>query len=168
MGWSTTAPTVKSWEQEQTSYWGQNYFTISTTRSIGRTSGKGIAIKVVLTITDISGRSGGFQANGYVYLYAKVGSADAVEDKSQRMPLGTKTYIFYYTDEAASGVNIVTKAGWSESSGSQTTVSFTAPKTNGNVYANVNGTWKEATMFVNVNGTWKEAQAKINVGGEWK
>ena len=57
---------------------------------------------------------------------------------------------------------------WSESSGSQTAVSFTVPKTSGNVFVNVNGSWKEATMFVNVGGTWKEAQAKINVGGEWK
>ena len=166
MGWSTTAPTVKSWEQEQTSYWGQNNFTISTTRSIGRTSGKGIAVKVEFTLTQ---RQSGYTPQYNIYLSAQVGSAAAVVDTSIAMPGYGETVTIYYTDEAAVGETVTTIVGWSNSTSSRQTLTFTAPKLLGaTVFVNIGGTWKEATMFVNVSGTWKEAQAKINVGGDWK
>lgn len=169
MAWSTTEPSVKTWEQSQSTSWEQNNFRLTTVRSIGRTKGKGFALKVELTVTDISGKSGGFQASGYIYLSAQVGSATAVVDTSTRMPLGTKSYVFYYTDEAASGVSVICIAGWSESSGSRKSVTFTAPKLLGaQAFVNINGSWKQATMFVNVSGSWQEVQTKVNVGGDWK
>ena len=38
----------------------------------------------------------------------------------------------------------------------------------GSIYVNVGGSWKQGIPFVNVNGSWKQGVAFINVGGSWK
>jgi len=45
-----------------------------------------------------------------------------------------------------------------------------APPSGLNVWANVSGTWKQATaMYVNVSGTWKSVTSvSPNVSGTWK
>ena len=163
MGWTTTEPSVKSWEPEQkTTYWAQNYFNIKSTQSIGWTKGKGYAVKMVVVVT-------------YTYP-SKFANAiplylSCAGDSTTAYSLNTKntTLTIYYEGEAAAGVSIATVVGWTESSGSRQTLTFTAPKLlGGQFYVNVGGSWKQATAYINVGGTWKEAQAKINVGGEWK
>ena len=163
MGWTQTAPSVKTWEQERPTNRVANYFTVNSVQSIGRTSGKGFAIKVVFTVSN--GSYGSFTSPGNYVLTCTINGTGTAFTTDVAVKKGTAT--FYYVGEAESGAEIGTVAGGSNGS-KFGTLSFTAPKTNGNVYVNVNGTWKEATMFVNVGGTWKEAQAKINVGGEWK
>ena len=166
MGWTQTAPSVKAWEQEKSTTWQQNYFTITTKQYIGRTSGKGFAVKVEFTLTQ---RQSGYTPQYSIYLSAQVGSAAAVVDTSIAMPGYGETVTIYYTDEAAVGETVTTIVGWSNSTSSRQTLTFTAPKLlGGQFYVNVGGSWKQATAYINVGGTWKEAQAKINAGGEWK
>ena len=163
MGWTQTAPSVKTWEQEKSTTYKATYWSLTTTQSFGRTSGNGFAVKVVWTQTATG------QPSGQCYLSAQVGSATADVDTSHDMLVGSQTVTFYYVGEAAEGVTVTTTVGRNGESGTMKSCTFTAPKAAGAmVYVNVNGTWKEATMFVNVGGTWKEAQAKINVGGDWK
>lgn len=49
---------------------------------------------------------------------------------------------------------------------------FVGAKVNSNVYANINGTWKQADIvYVNVNGTWKDISSNklyVKVGATWK
>lgn len=163
MGWTTTEPSVKSWESEQkTTYWGQNYFNIKSTQSIGRTKGKGYAVKMVVVVT-------------YTYP-SKFANAiplylSCAGDSTTAYSLNTKntTLTIYYKGEAAAGVSIATVVGWTNSSTSRQTLTFTAPKLLGaTVFVNIGGTWKEATPYVKVGGVWQEAAAKLRTGGEWK
>ena len=163
MGWTQTAPSVKAWEQEKSTSFTANYYTITTKQSIGRTSGKGFAVKVECTVSN--GSYGSFNSPGKWVLTCTVNGSGSAYSTGVAIAKGTTT--FYYTGEADAGATVKTATA-AENVGTFFTLSFTAPKTSGNVYVNVNGTWKEATMFVNVGGTWKEAQAKINVGGDWK
>ena len=164
MGWSTTAPSVKAWEQEQSTSFTANYYTITTKQSIGRTSGKGFAVKVEFTVSN--GSYGSFNSPGKWVLTCTVNGSGSAYSTGVAIAKGTTT--FYYTGEADAGATVKTATA-AENVGTFFTLTFTAPKLlGGQFYVNVGGTWKEATMFVNVSGTWKEAQAKINVGGEWK
>ena len=166
MGWSTTAPTVKSWEQEKPTTFLTNYWKLETVQSIGKTSGKGFAVKVVVTVSN--GSYGSFVSPGKLWLQCNINGATGTANTDYTVSKGTVTY--YFVGEAASGVPVVSICGSQANSDARAagTVSFTAPKTSGNVYVNVNGSWKQATAYINVGGLWKEAQAKINVGGEWK
>ena len=164
MGWTQTAPSVKAWEQENPTNFVANYFTVDTKQSIGRTSGKGFAVKVECTVSN--GSYGSFNSPGKWVLTCTINGSGKAYTTSVTITKGTVT--FYYVDEAEVGATIVTRVAASIGA-LLGTLTFTAPKLlGGQFYVNVNGTWKEATMFVNVGGTWKEAQAKINVGGEWK
>ena len=120
MAWTTVEPTVGSWEQTQTTYWEQNYFNIKTTQSIGRMSGQGYAVKMAIVVT-------------YTYP-SKFANAiplylSCAGNSTTSYSLNTKntTLTVYYTDEAAAGTAIETIAGWTDSSGSRKTLSFTAP-----------------------------------------
>ena len=161
MGWTTDAPSVKTWEQEQTTFWEQNNFNLKSTQSIGRMSGKGYAVKIVIVATYTSTTFGNSIP---LYLSCAGNSTTAYS-------LNTKntTLTIYYEGEAAAGASIVTFVGWTESSGSQKTLTFTAPKLLGaTVYVNVGGNWKQGTSFAKVNGEWKDGLTKMKVDGEWK
>lgn len=161
MAWTQTEPTVKSWDSAQTTYWSQNNFNIKTTQSIGRTSGKGYAVKMVIVVTYTSSSFG-----NDIPLYLSCAGDSTTAYKATKK---ANTVTVYYTGEADAGVSITTIAGWTNSTSSQQTLTFTAPKLlGGQFYVNVNGSWKQATAYINVGGSWKEVTPKINVSGDWK
>lgn len=164
MAWTQTEPTVKSWEQDDTTNFVANYFTVDTKQSIGRTSGKGFAVKVECTVSN--GSYGSFKSPGKWILTCTINGSGKAYTTSVTIAKGTVT--FYYVDEAEVGAAIVTKVAASVGA-LLGTLTFAAPKLlGGQFYVNVNGSWKQATAYINVGGSWKEVTPKINVGGTWK
>ena len=165
MGWTAEAPGVKRWEQEQTTFWEQNNFSLTSVQSIGRTSGKGFAVKVVLTVK----YTASYKPKIAAFLSCRVGDAAAVTDTSMSVLSSTPTLTMYFVGEAAPGTEIATAAGWTESSSSRIALTFTAPELPGAaVYARVSGAWKSAAVYAKSGGAWKEAVAKTKIGGIWK
>jgi hypothetical protein len=168
MAWSTTAPTLPSgsaWEQEQPTSVGYNYWTLATTRSIARLEGNQIAVRITCVVSN--GSYGSFISPGNYTFRCDIGGVTGTEDTSFKIAKGTASY--YFVGEAADGAEVVTICGYSGSSSSKKSITFTAPKLlGGQLYVNVNGSWKQATAYINVGGSWKEVTPKINVGGTWK
>lgn len=142
MGWSTTAPTLPSgatWEQEQTTSVGYNYWTLATTRSIVRLEGSQFAVRIICVVSN--GSYGSFISPGTYEFRCDIDGDTGTSDTSFTMTKGTTTY--YFTGEAAAGVSIQTLCGYSDASGSKKTVTFTAPAlaTSVKLWKKVNGTW---------------------------
>lgn len=167
MGWSNTAPVPAAgsdWVEQGTTKYEDNNVVITSVVSCGRLSGKGFAVKAVIT----------YASNRYsiteLNLQCDIGNVSGENDSSFKGTAGrTTTFTLYFTGEADPGVTItvIIRGPGSTTYGGR--MSFTAPALAGNtVWVKVGGAWKEGQVKIRVDGVWKDAMTKIKAGGAWK